>query len=185
MRLSDLTPGMTFQTSKGTWRCTDIGQRTAVAIRLDPQSPWADRVQQGPPYGCPEVVFDELDLHQSAYLDDEADEETAWANYHAFPWRSYPYEIVQLTMARRREMQAAEAADPHGAFPTRWLRGIRRQPAEEGGHEWSAHGAHADAQGNWHVEGFDFHAQALGTVALDAWLSWPLALDEASTADSP
>lgn len=51
----DFYIGKEFWTESGPWRCTDVGTRTICAIRLvgDPRG-WA-----GPPYGVPEVVFDE------------------------------------------------------------------------------------------------------------------------------
>jgi hypothetical protein len=52
--------GKTFWTATGEWRCTDIGTRTIVAIKLDyPEDPsWYN----GPPYVVQEHVFDENDM---------------------------------------------------------------------------------------------------------------------------
>jgi hypothetical protein len=57
MKHSDFKIGMEFMTGVGRWRCTDIGSRTIVAIRLDlDHDPrWYD----GPPYAVVESVFDE------------------------------------------------------------------------------------------------------------------------------
>ncbi|KXV11382.1 hypothetical protein AD932_13115 [Gluconobacter oxydans] len=42
------------------WRCTDIGQRTVVAIHIEPgrDPSW----YSGPPYAVLESVFDEYDI---------------------------------------------------------------------------------------------------------------------------
>ena len=52
--------GETFWCSGKAWRCTDIGTRVVVAIRLDHDDDptWYD----GPPYAVAEVVFDEYDM---------------------------------------------------------------------------------------------------------------------------
>ena len=59
MTKNDFGIGLEFYTAAGKWRCTDIGTRVIVAIRLnqDDQSWYA-----GPPFAVPEVVFDEYDL---------------------------------------------------------------------------------------------------------------------------
>lgn len=60
MRHEDFTIGQEFETDTGTWRCTDVGTRTIVAIRVsdydDPS--WFN----GPPYAVVETVFDEDDM---------------------------------------------------------------------------------------------------------------------------
>ena len=61
MEHRDFTIGREFETATGTWRCTDVGTRTVVAIKVsdhqdDPS--WFN----GPPYAVAEVVFDEYDL---------------------------------------------------------------------------------------------------------------------------
>jgi len=70
MSMSDFTPtgmnhtdffiGCEFMTGSGKWRCTDIGTRVIVAIRIDdhPDDPsWYN----GPPYAVAEHTFDEYD----------------------------------------------------------------------------------------------------------------------------
>ncbi|NVN09725.1 hypothetical protein [Nguyenibacter vanlangensis] len=56
----DFTIGSTFWTASGEWRCTDIGRRTVIAIRIDPgrDASW----YSGPPYAVMETVLDEDDL---------------------------------------------------------------------------------------------------------------------------
>jgi hypothetical protein len=59
MRHSDFYIGLEFYTATGWWRCTDVGTRVVVAIRLDTcDSSW----HNGPPYSVSESVFDEYDV---------------------------------------------------------------------------------------------------------------------------
>jgi hypothetical protein len=59
MRHSQFKIGMDFHTAAGPWRCTDIGTRVVVAVKLDaPDESW----YAGPPYAIAEHVFDENDL---------------------------------------------------------------------------------------------------------------------------
>ena len=79
MKLSDFKIGESFWNETGEWRCTDIGTRVIVAIRVGPQE--MVRAEQidgeiretryieddpmllnGPPYAVAEMVFDEYDL---------------------------------------------------------------------------------------------------------------------------
>lgn len=57
MRHGDFRIGLEFMTDTGRWRCTDLGTRTVIAIKLDrPEDPtW----YLGPPYAVAEHVFDE------------------------------------------------------------------------------------------------------------------------------
>ena len=59
MRKSDFQIGTEFFTGAGKWRCTDVGSRVIVAIRIDDQDP---RNLAGPPYSVAECAFDEYDL---------------------------------------------------------------------------------------------------------------------------
>lgn len=60
MEREDFAIGKKFMTASGTWRCTDIGTRTIIAIKVsDRDDPsWLN----GPPYAVVEMVFDENDL---------------------------------------------------------------------------------------------------------------------------
>ncbi|RDI98355.1 hypothetical protein DVT68_07355 [Dyella solisilvae] len=60
MKPADFHIGLEFVAGAGfRWRCTDVGSRTILAIRLDRNDTnW----YQGPPYIAKEVVFDEHDL---------------------------------------------------------------------------------------------------------------------------
>ncbi|MEQ1574733.1 MAG: hypothetical protein ABL993_10860 [Vicinamibacterales bacterium] len=56
---TDFRIGLEFHTAAGRWRCTDIGTRVIVAVRLDaPDVTWYN----GPPYAVAEIVLDENDL---------------------------------------------------------------------------------------------------------------------------
>jgi hypothetical protein len=57
MRHCDFYVGLDFYTATGRWRCTDVGTRVIVAIRLDaPDDSW----YHGPPYAVAESVLDEI-----------------------------------------------------------------------------------------------------------------------------
>ena len=78
MRHEEFSIGMEFVTDTGRWRCTDVGSRTIVAIKISevtvtarkddgnttttteapPDPSWFN----GPPYAVAEHVFDEEDL---------------------------------------------------------------------------------------------------------------------------
>lgn len=60
MKRSEFQIGTEFFTGAGKWRCTDVGTRVIVAIRLDNQED--ARNLAGPPYSVAEYVFDEYDL---------------------------------------------------------------------------------------------------------------------------
>ena len=59
MKKEEFQIGQEFYTNAGVWRCTDIGTRVIVAIKLDQEEP---RNYNGPPYSIPETVFDEYDM---------------------------------------------------------------------------------------------------------------------------
>lgn len=60
MKHDEFIIGMVFKTNGGTWRCTDIGTRTVIAIKISDyhDESWLN----GPPYAVCETVFDENDL---------------------------------------------------------------------------------------------------------------------------
>jgi len=79
MELIDFVIGETFWTHDGAFRCTDIGTRVVVAVKLGPREvTTAETVDgerritkridddpswlNGPPYAVEEVVFDENEL---------------------------------------------------------------------------------------------------------------------------
>jgi hypothetical protein len=57
---SDFRIGYEFLTGSGRWRCTNVGERTIAAIRLnhDDDPSWYN----GPPYAVVEHVFDEYGI---------------------------------------------------------------------------------------------------------------------------
>ena len=59
MEHREFSIGLEFVTASGRWRCTDVGTRAIVAIRLNaPDASWYN----GPPYAVLESVFDEYDF---------------------------------------------------------------------------------------------------------------------------
>jgi hypothetical protein len=78
MKHSEFAVGRAFTTGHGLWRCTDVGTRTVVAIRIDSAEvvsvlggrethsvvdPRRDPSWlNGPPYALAETVFDEYDF---------------------------------------------------------------------------------------------------------------------------
>lgn len=58
--LADFKIGTEFTTAAGRWRCTDVGSRVVVAIKLD--HPEDESWYNGPPYAIVENVFNEYDL---------------------------------------------------------------------------------------------------------------------------
>jgi len=60
MKHHDFSTGTEFRTAAGRWRCTDVGQRTIIAIKLDHDDDpsWYN----GPPYAVAETVFNEYDF---------------------------------------------------------------------------------------------------------------------------
>lgn len=71
MKHADFAIGTEFETCTGQrWRCTDVGQRSILAIELRPdlEVDWFC----GPPYPVPEVVFDEHDIAAAFRSHEEA-----------------------------------------------------------------------------------------------------------------
>jgi len=60
MKHADFAIGTIFRTGAGVWQCTDVGTRTIVAIKIEPDRDASWR--NGPPYVVPEHVFDENDF---------------------------------------------------------------------------------------------------------------------------
>ena len=59
MTKEDFQIGIEFYTGAGKWRCTDIGTRVIVAIKLDQTD---ESWYNGPPFAVAEMVFDEYAL---------------------------------------------------------------------------------------------------------------------------
>jgi len=86
INISDFFIGLEFYTAGGKWRCTDIGTRVIVAIRIDQitvsmhnrKKGTATAIVnddhswfEGPPYSVAENVFDEYDIVVGCSLDSE------------------------------------------------------------------------------------------------------------------
>ena len=89
LNLSDFHIGSEFWCSGRRWRCTDLGSRVVVAIRVDEATIVTlrdgDRSERtiggeeaqaigwfnGPPYGVAEIVFDEYDLEACSVEPDQ------------------------------------------------------------------------------------------------------------------
>jgi NLI interacting factor-like phosphatase len=67
MNKQDFHIGTEFFTEAGRWRCTDIGTRAIVAIKVDEVHSDNTTWHTGPPYAVEEHVFDENDL-QACFL---------------------------------------------------------------------------------------------------------------------
>jgi hypothetical protein len=90
MNHADFTLGGTFWCSGRMWRCTDIGARTIIAIRVDSvevgsnvpelrrtlsqSEAEAEGWFDGPPYAVLESVFDEDDLEGCSLAPEPEDE---------------------------------------------------------------------------------------------------------------
>lgn len=102
MKHSDFQIGLEFLAGAGfRWRCTDIGMRTIVAIRVDCENPdW----YQGPPYVAQEVVFDEAEILQCHRSIDEAIE-AAVHEHETSGHPGYPadavYRMMKVRLAHR------------------------------------------------------------------------------------
>jgi hypothetical protein len=60
MEHAEFRIGTEFYTAAGLWRCTDVGTRTIVAVRVKDGNPAAS---DAPPFAdAAEIVFDEYDL---------------------------------------------------------------------------------------------------------------------------
>jgi hypothetical protein len=104
MKHSDFAIGTEFETCTGQrWRCTDVGQRSIVAIELRPdlEEAWF----RGPPYPVPEVVFDEQDIARAFRSHDEAIR-NAMANVDRGLHPGYPHEVVS-TMMKAQHLENA------------------------------------------------------------------------------
>lgn len=168
MKHSDFSIGLIFHTVLGRWKCTDVGQRTIVAIHLDnakyPNEPrWTD----GPPYGLKEEVFNEHEIAR-AYTDLGACIAGRMADAKGAVPLLIPGSMVGHHMRRKRACREAERLGGEDAYPTAKLAGVRISP--EGQH-YSAHGAHR-VEDAWQIEVFHFELQQDEVVPEDAWLAW-------------
>ncbi|MGY6258918.1 hypothetical protein ACXIVK_36345 [Paraburkholderia caledonica] len=108
MKHSDFHIGLEFLGTAGfRWRCTDVGTRTIVAIRIEHDDPnW----YRGPPYVATEEVFDEHEIESCHLTEDEAIRaaiEEADTSGHP----GYPNDVVNRMM--RARFEEAEVRYPH------------------------------------------------------------------------
>jgi hypothetical protein len=66
MEFNSFVIGKQFQCGGRTYRTTDVGRRVVVAIELD--HPEDTSWYNGPPYGVPEIVFDENDFGGCSFV---------------------------------------------------------------------------------------------------------------------
>ncbi len=100
MKPTDFHIGLEFLGRAGfRWRCTDVGTRTILAIRLDPDDDpnW----YQGPPYIAEETVFDEVEL-ENCHLTHDALLRARIESHRTSGHPGFPYEVVGH-MAETRE----------------------------------------------------------------------------------
>lgn len=70
MKHSEFRIGLEFIARAGhRWRCTDVGERTIVAVRLTGRS---EALLGGPPYMAEEVVFDEHEIQRCHLTEGDA-----------------------------------------------------------------------------------------------------------------
>jgi hypothetical protein len=101
MKPTDFHIGLEFFGRAGfRWRCTDVGTRTILAIRLDPDDDpnW----HRGPPYIAEETVFDEVGLERCHLTHDDALRAAIHeADTSGHP--GYPHEVVLEMLDASRE----------------------------------------------------------------------------------
>lgn len=111
MQLADFYIGLEFLGPAGfRFRCTDVGQRTILAIRLHEDDP---RWYEGPPYALAEEVFDEVALGRCHLTEGEALREAVMAA-EASAHPGFSGEVVKAMMARLY-------AEDHKAYPRKGL----------------------------------------------------------------
>lgn len=109
MKLGDFEIGMEFRTNTGQhWRCTDIGRRTILAIEIDPDldEAWL----AGPPYGVPEVVFDEIEIER-AYRSTEEAILSRVKSVDDDPHPGFPNEVIAIIL--KAEIESVSRRYPH------------------------------------------------------------------------
>jgi len=112
--------GTEFEIATGQrWRCTDVGQRSIVAIELHPEL--EDVWFNGPPYPVPEVVFDEQDM-AGAFQRQEDGIVAALLEADRRLHPGYPHRAI-------RAMTAARLSEDSCRYPRRRLLRIDRVDA--------------------------------------------------------
>lgn len=102
MNLSDFYIGLEFTAGPFWWRCTDVGTRTVVAVRLvEEDLIW----YKGPPYMVEEVVLDEKQI-ASCHLTQDNNIQEALLEADVSEHPGYPSDAVTHMMRFRLEGQA-------------------------------------------------------------------------------
>jgi hypothetical protein len=134
MKHVDFTIGTEFETCTGQrWRCTDVGQRSIVAIEL--QSGLEEARFCGPPYPVPEVVFDEQDIAFAFRSQDEATQD-ALAEVERGVHPGYSDDAINVMMEARYPDDSRRYPQP------RLLRIDRVDAAGEILHPYAAEATH-------------------------------------------
>jgi hypothetical protein len=97
MKLAEFHIGLEFIEGPFWWRCTEVGSRAVVAIRLvEDDLVW----YAGPPYMVEEVVVDEARL-AGCHLTEEEHTEAALIDADTSGHPGYPHEAMQLMADNR------------------------------------------------------------------------------------
>jgi hypothetical protein len=161
MKISDFRIGKKFMTSTGQcWRCTDVGQRTILAIEIEPDRDPAWYI--GPPYIVPEVVFNEKEISlisrsmASAVRDDND-------RYHpGFP-HEVTMEFMQLpTLMSRRNYKNRELLD--------------YDRVDDHGEVWHPYAAH-EVAGTWVIKTYNVFRQTFSEVSESVFVRWETAVE--------
>lgn len=104
MKHSDFHIGLEFLGPAGfRWRCTDVGTRTILAVRLEHDDPnW----YRGPPYVATEEVFDEHEMER-CHLTQEHALRAAIEEADMSGHPGYPHNVVSHMLHARVEEAAA------------------------------------------------------------------------------
>lgn len=159
MYINDFSVGLTFTNATGvTWRCTDKGSRTILAIEVDPtrDPAW----YQGPPYAVEEVVFDERSMSGCFTSLMSALEERSQDRDHP----GFPGEAVMAMMDSKRHTRAS--------YPNmRLLRYDRVNPDGDIAHPY---GASLD-DGIWVIQVYYVYTDEFGIARESEFIKWPVA----------
>ena len=115
---SDFHIGLEFWASGRRWRCTDVGKRTVVAIRIDEADA---RWYSGPPYAVEELVFDEDGLAAcSLQRRGEEDERVTRAANSDLPEHAMPSSEPTRGNTKKKRKRRYPLCNAHpGALPVR------------------------------------------------------------------
>lgn len=145
MKITDFRIGLEFMASAGfLWRCTDVGQRTILAIMLDPNKDpsWFN----GPPYAVAEIPFDEYDFPACHLTEEEGilhsiDE----ADTSGHP--GFPHEHVVAMMKARIKALSQQMSAKH-LYPNKSV--LRLDRMDSNGEIYHPYAADMDGD-HWNV----------------------------------